>query len=122
LRISSQSRKNEPTYHLTVEVTRKGSSKAETLTVSRPFSEWFDAAGHFVAAPFQTMIATGIPVVGALDSKRLLKAREAAGTTAGTPGYTPEILEALASAAGTASGAEAASGTDAKKGGKRRKA
>lgn len=83
--------------------------------MTRPFADWFDAAGHLVAAPLQTVLATAIPAVGRLDAKRV---------AAQSPAYTPEMLDALAAA--TATGGEAtgadAGGTGGKKGGKRRKA
>lgn len=67
--------------------------------------------------PFQEMLAQGIPAVGKQDPKRA--AVEGEKEQVSTPGYTAEMLEALASAQ-TASGADAGG----KKGaaGKRRKA
>ncbi|KAK5655455.1 hypothetical protein OQA88_5726 [Cercophora sp. LCS_1] len=123
VRISSSVKKNVPVYNLTVEVETK-SGKKEKLEISRPFTEWFDTAGHFIAAPFQTVLATGIPAVGKADPKRVVTKQEEA---AAVSGYTPEMLEALANAnvSGVGSVAEASSGADAgtaKKGVKRRKA
>ncbi|KAH6854511.1 microsomal signal peptidase 25 kDa subunit-domain-containing protein [Chaetomium sp. MPI-CAGE-AT-0009] len=127
LRIATRVDKNVPEYRVTVEVTRKDGGR-EQLEFARAFSEWFDAAGHFVVAPFQTMLAGSVPVIGRADPKR------AAAAAAGKGGednaaavYTPEMLDALAkanvsvvgSAAEEATGSEAAAG---KKGGKRRKA
>lgn len=123
LRIASATTKNVPEYNLTVEVEEgKGGSKAkQTVVIKRPFTEWFDAAGHFVAPPFQSMLATSVPVIGKRDPKRAVPSEGVA------PTYTPEMLDALASASVSAveSAAETASGTDAasaKKGSKRRKA
>lgn len=121
MRISTSVKKNVPVYNLTVEVESKGGKK-EKLEISRPFTEWFDTAGHFVAAPFQSILATRIPAVGKADPKRVAGKQEEA-----VPAYTPELLDALANASVSAVGsaAEVSSGADvesAKKGGKRRKA
>ncbi|KAK4170127.1 microsomal signal peptidase 25 kDa subunit-domain-containing protein [Cladorrhinum sp. PSN259] len=125
IKVSSSTNKNEPVYRLTVEVKNKDGGK-DVLKIDREFKEWFDAAGRFVAAPFQTVLATGVPAIGAVDIKRVQAAvnkKEEAAAEGVTAGYTPELLEALANAAvvGSAEGS-ADSGTDAKKGGKRRKA
>ncbi|KAK4127188.1 hypothetical protein N657DRAFT_611577 [Parathielavia appendiculata] len=125
VRISTATKKNVPTYHVTVEVTGKGGKEVvETVKVSRSFTEWFDGAGRFVAAPFQAMLAGSVGVIGRADPKRAAKAREEAD---GPAAYTPEMLNVLAqanvsvvgSAAEEATGSEAA---EAKKAGKRRKA
>ncbi|KAK3693943.1 microsomal signal peptidase 25 kDa subunit-domain-containing protein [Podospora appendiculata] len=128
LRIATSVQKNVPQYHLSIRLApAKGKpGKPETLTVVKPFTNWFDAAGHFVAGPFQSMLANAIPVVGKLDPKHA--AAPAAAQEQTLSGYTAEMLEALSSASAaaaadapeattTATGAEAA-----KKGGKRRKA
>ncbi|KAK4460806.1 putative signal peptidase complex subunit SPC2 [Cladorrhinum samala] len=124
IKVSTKTNKNEPVYHVTVEVEdlkSKGGKKRDVLTISRPFADWFDAAGRFVAQPFQTALATGVPAIGEVDVKRVAavtKKEEVGGAAAG---YTPELLEALANA-GAVGGEGDASGIDAKKGGKRRKA
>ncbi|KAK4153941.1 signal peptidase complex subunit SPC2 [Chaetomidium leptoderma] len=127
VRISTSTTKGVPTYHLTVEVTGgKKNGGVEVLKVARAFTEWFDAAGHFVAAPFQAMLAGSVPVIGKADPKRAAAAKKESGGDDATPAYTPEMLDVLAqanvsvvgSAAEEATGAEAAG----KKGGKRRKA
>ncbi|KAK3990274.1 microsomal signal peptidase 25 kDa subunit-domain-containing protein [Cladorrhinum sp. PSN332] len=135
IKVSTSTNKNEPVYRVVVEVTsnKKGkgkNTKKEVLKIEREFREWFDAAGRFVAAPFQSVLATGVPAIGEVDVKRVEAAaaaaskKEESGTAAAA--YTPEMLEALANAGvvGSSSAGEsvAASGTDAKKGGKRRKA
>lgn len=33
----------------------------------KPFTQWFDAAGHFVSAPFQDMLASAVPMIAAAD-------------------------------------------------------
>jgi signal peptidase complex subunit 2 len=121
-------------YKLTVEISHKQSGKKETLKIERPFAEWFDEAGRFVAAPFQRVLARGVEVIGMADPKRAKEEEEttegAAATTTTATAYTPEMLEMLAkataagSSAGETSGVEdaTATGTSVKKGGKRRKA
>lgn len=122
VRVSSSAVKNVPTYHLTVEVTSKDGGR-EVLKVSRAFTEWFDGAGRFVAAPFQAMLASSVPVIGRCDPKRAAP-KEDPGAAAAA--YTPEMLDALAKAnvSVVGSAAEEATGSEAagKKGGKRRKA
>lgn len=130
IRISTRVDKNVPLYHVTVEITTMGGkkNKIEKVEITKSFTEWFDAAGRFVAVPFQTMLATGIPAVGRADPKRVAGAgagsaaaaagsgtKESAAGVAGTV-YTPEMLDALAK---SSSGAEVKSG---KKAERRRKA
>lgn len=119
--ISSTTVKNDPTYRLSISVIPKGSATAQNLTIARAFNEWFDSAGHFVAAPFQTMLATAVPAIGKLDSKRLKTAASTSMPADSQRKYDPEVLDALlaASTSGTATGAEPST---AKKGGSRRKA
>ncbi|KAH8910607.1 hypothetical protein BR93DRAFT_923310 [Coniochaeta sp. PMI_546] len=110
--IATSTRKNVPEYNLTITIQPKSKSvKPETFTITRSFTEWFDASGQFVPAPFQTMLATAIPVVGKLDPKRVPGEKTESR-------YTAEMLDAL-SAATTS---EVASGTDvAASGGKKGK-
>ncbi|KAK4199586.1 microsomal signal peptidase 25 kDa subunit-domain-containing protein [Triangularia verruculosa] len=127
IRISTETKKNVPVYHMTVEVKDGKTGEKKTLKISRSFTEWFDATGRFVAAPLQTVLAQGVDVIGKVDTKR---AAPAAAKTEGEPGpaaavYTPEMLDMLSgagvsvvgSAAETATGTET---TEAKKAGKRR--
>jgi hypothetical protein len=115
--ISTSTRKNIPEYHLTITIQpRSKSAKPETFKITRSFTEWFDAAGHFVSAPFQTVLATAIPAVGKLDPKRVAADEKTDSR------YTAEMLDALSAATSS----EMASGTDVavaggNKGGKRRK-
>ncbi|OIW35457.1 hypothetical protein CONLIGDRAFT_627520 [Coniochaeta ligniaria NRRL 30616] len=110
--IATSTRKNIPEYNLTITIQPKSkSAKPETFTITRPFTEWFDAAGHFVPAPFQTVLATAIPVVGKLDPKRVPAEKTDSR-------YTAEMLDALSAATSS----EMASGTDvAASGGKKGK-
>jgi hypothetical protein len=125
VRIATSTRKNVPSYFLTIDIESKdkgGKPKRERLEVSRAFTEWFDAAGHFVAAPFQTVLASAVPVIGRLDPKRVVSSTD----DATVPAYTPEMLDMLSDAnlSVVGSAAEAATGAESagKKGGKRRKA
>ncbi|KAK0718913.1 microsomal signal peptidase 25 kDa subunit-domain-containing protein [Apiosordaria backusii] len=129
IRISTETKKNVPVYYMTIEVKDGKTGEKKTLKISRSFTEWFDAAGRFVAAPLQTVLAQGVEVIGRVDTKRANAAKTAEGAEPGPPAavYTPEMLDMLSgagvsvvgSAAETATGTEAA---EAKKGGKRRKA
>ncbi|KAF3769161.1 hypothetical protein M406DRAFT_233897, partial [Cryphonectria parasitica EP155] len=69
IEIATSAKKNVPIYNLTITVTPK-SGKPQTFTLSRSFTEWFDEKGHFVATPFQTMLASNISTVGQADPKR----------------------------------------------------
>lgn len=125
VRITSASVKGKvPEYRLTVEVSDAATGRVqETVEVRRGFNHWFDAAGRFVAAPFQVLLAGQVGVIGQADPKRREAAKaEGKGTVrvveeSVSAGYTAEMLAALQGAEAT--GAEAEAG---KKGGKRRKA
>ncbi|KAL2129029.1 hypothetical protein VTI74DRAFT_8325 [Chaetomium olivicolor] len=123
VRIRTATRKNVPNYEVTIEVERKGGPK-DVLKISRAFTEWFDGAGHFVAAPFQSVLATAVPVIGRADPKRVAQTKKEGEPEA--VAYTPEMLDMLAKAnvSVVGSAAEEATGSEAgaKKGGKRRKA
>ncbi|TDZ22060.1 Signal peptidase complex subunit SPC2 [Colletotrichum orbiculare MAFF 240422] len=109
LAIATSTKKNVPIYNMKITITTKAGEK-KTFSLAQPFNQWFDSQGHFVAAPFQEILATNIPLVGKLDPKRVKSE---------TQGYTPEILDALyaESSQATGSGADAAKGAP-----KRRKA
>lgn len=114
--ISTSTIKNVPEYHVSVTIQPKDkTAKPETISFKRSFADWFDEAGHFVAAPFQSMLASGVPVVAKLDPKRVV------GPTPVSQGYSAEMLDVL-SAKDPSYSEVAASGTDVavKKGGKRR--
>src|ERR1700722_15956891 len=58
-------------YNLTVTYyTASHPSVPNTVRISRPFMQWFDAAGHFVALPFQQMFAGEVPVIGKADPRK----------------------------------------------------
>lgn len=108
--IATSTKKNIPIYNLTITLTSKASSKPQNITLARSFTEWFDEKGHFVALPFQTMLASSVTVIGKFDPKR------ATLNAASGEEYTVDELDALIAGDGTAT----ASGSAAKQGGKRR--
>lgn len=64
---------------MTITTTPKGSkTPTSTVEIKRSFTEWFDSAGHFIALPFQTVLATAVPVIGQADPKRVASATAAA--------------------------------------------
>ncbi|KAJ0168888.1 Signal peptidase complex subunit SPC2 [Colletotrichum tanaceti] len=106
--IATSTKKNDPTYNMKITLTPKNGEK-KTLELSKPFAEWFDSQGRFVAVPFQEVLATNIPIIGKLDPKRVKSVSQA---------YSADVLDALyAKSAATGSGAEAIKGAS-----KRRKA
>ncbi|KAB5530502.1 microsomal signal peptidase 25 kDa subunit-domain-containing protein [Coniochaeta sp. 2T2.1] len=129
--IATSTTKHDPTYHLTITISPK-SGTPQTTTISRPFNTWFDSAGHFVPAPFQTMLATAIPAVGKLDPKRLSQPAaqatpeektETQAATGTESRYTAEMLDAISSEMASGNDAAAATpGTGGKKGKRRGKA
>lgn len=120
VQIATHTEKNTPIYHLSIILTPKsGGSKPKTLTLTRSFTEWFDEKGHFVAAPFQIMLASNVPAVGRCDPKR---AQVIGGPSAGQDNLTTTTEELDAIIAGGKADTAEATGSTAKKGGKRRRA
>lgn len=124
--ISTSTKKNVPIYNVSISIQPK-TGKPSKIELSRPFAEWFDVAGHFIAAPFQTMFASNVSAIGKLDAKRANPAIANAATASASveapdQKYSAEMLEMLSG--GPASGTDMASSTGSvsKKGGKRRKA
>lgn len=115
--VATHTKKNVPEYNVKVTLDSPAKKPAQSvIEFNRPFANWFDAEGHFVTIPFQEMLATAIPSVGKLDTRRV-KPVEAESQ------YSDQVLEAVlaassASATGSAVGAEAV----AAKASKRRKA
>ncbi|KAK1960939.1 microsomal signal peptidase 25 kDa subunit [Colletotrichum eremochloae] len=108
INIATSTKKNDPTYHMKITLTSKNGER-NTLELSKPFAEWFDSKGHFVAVPFQEVLATNISTIGKLDPKRVKSASQK---------YSTDVLDALyAESTATGSGAEADKGVS-----KRRKA
>jgi signal peptidase complex subunit 2 len=70
----TSSRKHSPLYDVTVTYYKAGQPNVpHTIKFSRPFMQWFNEAGHFVALPFQQMFATEVAVIGSLDPTRAIK-------------------------------------------------
>jgi hypothetical protein len=72
IRISSHTKKHTPVYELKVTVTGKG-SKAQSLEISAPFSNWFTSDGYFIAKPFQQWLASNVSVIGAADPNNIVE-------------------------------------------------
>ena len=70
--ISSSATKHVPIYELVIKTTGKD-GKVKELKLEKSFTEWFDAAGHFVALPFQQMFASNVEVIGLADPKRAVR-------------------------------------------------
>lgn len=62
--------------------------------------------GHFVARPFQVMLATQVPAVAKADPKR---AQVAAASASDFMNADASVLDAIAASETTSTGAEAAS-------------
>ncbi|KAL2070638.1 hypothetical protein VTL71DRAFT_13664 [Oculimacula yallundae] len=74
IQIASKTQKHVPVYDLTITVWEKaGSREGKVVRVKKPFTQWFDKKGHFVALPFQQMIASATEVVGRLDPAKVVK-------------------------------------------------
>ncbi|KFY27632.1 hypothetical protein V493_03382 [Pseudogymnoascus sp. VKM F-4281 (FW-2241)] len=101
--ISTSTKKHTPTYNLTITTQSPTAPTATTTTLSRPFATWFDSAGHFVALPFQQMLASAAPAIGKADPGRAgVPAQAALGET---------VEEAVrASGSAVAAGGEGARG------------
>lgn len=123
--ISTETKKNVPIYNLAITISSPKSGKPQTMNLSRSFTEWFDETGHFVVTPFQSMLATSVPVVGTLDPSRVnadtKETTPAANNAVGGAEYTAEELDAILAATGADANTAEVTGSSAKKGGKRRK-
>ncbi|KAK7757756.1 hypothetical protein SLS62_000134 [Diatrype stigma] len=136
--IATSTQKNVPVYNVKITVTPAGSGSgssskqapSQTIELDRSFTGWFDVQGHFVALPFQTMLATAVPAIGKADPKRVAAAATAAPPSGAAGSYSSELLEAdaatldalLASSSSEATGADATAAAAAGKKTKRRKA
>lgn len=70
--IASHTKKYDPTYRLTIQITSPNSSSTstpQTLEISSPFTRWFDSDGYFVAKPFQQWLASKVQIIGEADPK-----------------------------------------------------
>ncbi|KAI0593422.1 microsomal signal peptidase 25 kDa subunit-domain-containing protein [Biscogniauxia sp. FL1348] len=109
--VATSTKKNVPIYNVKVTVTPK-KGEVQTIELARSFTEWFDAQGHFIALPFQTMLATTVPLVGKADPKR------AAVDTSDFMNTNSEVLDALLAAQSTgaeSTGADASAGKKSKR-------
>ena len=50
--------------------------KVKETKIEKSFTDWFDAAGRFVALPFQQMFASNVEVIGKADPKRIVTKKE----------------------------------------------
>lgn len=74
IQISSKTEKHKPIYNLTITTFKKENpNKPHTITLRKPFTGWFDKAGHFVPLPFQQMFASNVPVIGVADPDRVVE-------------------------------------------------
>lgn len=77
IEISTQAKKHQPIYNLTYKIYEAAKGRSghpkEERTLRKPFREWFDVKGFFIAQPFQEMLASNISVIGAVDQKRVVK-------------------------------------------------
>ncbi|GAB7342502.1 hypothetical protein MBLNU457_g0694t1 [Dothideomycetes sp. NU457] len=75
LMISTKTKKFDPVYRLTARYTTSSSdssSAMKEISIDAPVMRWFTADGFFVPKPFQTWLASGIPMVGELDPKNAM--------------------------------------------------
>ncbi|OAA71321.1 Signal peptidase complex subunit 2 [Cordyceps fumosorosea ARSEF 2679] len=100
--ISTTTKKNVPIYNLdiTVRPKRAADGKPQKYTLAREFAGWFDEVGFFVAAPFQEMLASAVPLIGKQDPKRVK-------ASAATVDASPDLLDAVLAASATEGKGEA---------------
>lgn len=70
IEVSTSTKRHTPIYKVVAKTYPKAGGDPTTITVIKPFSQWFDAAGRFVAQPFQAMLATKVPIISKADPKR----------------------------------------------------
>ncbi|OAF59246.1 hypothetical protein VC83_04471 [Pseudogymnoascus destructans] len=104
--ISTSTKKHTPTYTLTITSQSASAPTATTTTLSCPFTDWFDSAGHFVALPFQQMLAGAAPVIGKADPGRA----SAGGAGAGVAALRETVEEAVRASGSAVAGGEGARG------------
>lgn len=111
--IATTTTKNVPIYNVKITITPK-KGDAQTIRLKRPFTEWFDAQGHFIARPFQTILASTVPAIAKADPKRV-----AATATPGSDFMNADaaVLDALVAAEST--GVEKGAGSSGKGQGKK---
>ncbi|XXG98673.1 DNA-directed RNA polymerase III complex subunit Rpc25 [Hypoxylon texense] len=102
--IATSTKKNIPVYNVKITITPK-KGEPQTVELARSFTEWFDVQGHFVALPFQVMLATQVPAIAKADPKR-------AQVAASAPDFMnadASVLDAILASESAATGTEAAS-------------
>jgi hypothetical protein len=110
-------------YNLTITYyTASQPSVPHTLKISRPFMQWFDAAGHFVVLPFQQMFAGEVPMIGKADpTKAVAVDGKLLQTTAAGQGLQPVVDGSTAGRGTGASVSETDNSVTLRKSGKGRK-
>ncbi|TQW11607.1 hypothetical protein V2A60_001505 [Cordyceps javanica] len=99
--ISTTTKKNVPVYNLNIIVQpKRAGERSQTYTLARDFAGWFDEVGFFVAAPFQEMLASAVPLIGKQDPKRVKASQE-------TLDANSELLDAVLAASATEGKGEA---------------
>ncbi|QUC22361.1 uncharacterized protein UV8b_06602 [Ustilaginoidea virens] len=115
--VRSRTKKNDPTYYLTIDV-EGASGKPQSIETSGSFAAWFDETGRFVARPFQEFLASAVPAIGKQDPAKVKSVAQ------DMLGANPELLDAVL-ASGVSGGGEATSTSTAaetaEKKGQRRK-
>lgn len=74
--ISSSTTKHKPLYQLKVTTWANKNAPGVTRKLEKEFRDWFDGKGHFVAQPFQEMLASNVTLVGKVDPKRVVSKKE----------------------------------------------
>ncbi|ORY62241.1 microsomal signal peptidase 25 kDa subunit-domain-containing protein [Pseudomassariella vexata] len=108
--IATSTKKNVPIYNVKITVKSKA-GKQSTIDIAKSFTEWFDSAGHFIAPPFQTVLASSVPMIAKADPKRAAKSESGSDFADLDPG----LLDQLAAGSGSTTGAEAGSGKKSKR-------
>ncbi|KAG6118481.1 hypothetical protein E4U13_000195 [Claviceps humidiphila] len=112
--IRTMTKKNDPTYYLTVVCEGKSGAPQE-IKVARSFAQWFDETGRFVVKPFQEFLASSVPAIGKQDPNKVKSvAQEFVNAN-------PELLDAMMAGSGPADEGGSTSAETAEKKGKRRK-
>ncbi|KAH0594977.1 hypothetical protein MHUMG1_07275 [Metarhizium humberi] len=111
--IRTNTKKNDPTYYVTV-ISEQKTGEPKTLEISKSFASWFDETGRFVPKPFQEFLATSVPAIGKQDPKKIMSASQ------DVYGANAEVLDAMLAGTGATGSATGANATESK--GKRRKA
>ncbi len=70
--VSTKTEKHKPVYNVTIKITGKGEKKAKVVSLKKPFTQWFDKAGHFVALPFQQVFASNVELIGNADPTKVV--------------------------------------------------